>query len=212
MSNTTQSVWEILSNDVSIRKDLARGIINSRALAKYLMNNYDLDSGIDGIISAIRRFERDPGVQERFQTVKQSLNGSKLSTRTNLACITYDAPSDADGLIFSLVKQHKQGVWMMAKGENTLKVILNQDFLQGIEKHLVSASSTKKGLAEVHVSIGDKAVSTKGLFARITNEIANQDVNIEEVLTVAPELILLVKNEDIVKAHDAVLGLVTGRP
>ncbi|MBU1976316.1 MAG: hypothetical protein KKG59_07990, partial [Nanoarchaeota archaeon] len=83
MTNITKAVWDILINDISIRKDLARGIVNVRALAKYIRDNYGINSSVDGIISAIRRFEKDSTITENFTTVKEALKGAKVTTKTN---------------------------------------------------------------------------------------------------------------------------------
>ena len=56
----------------------------------------------------------------------------------------------------------------------------------------------------------EEALRTKGVLARMTSEIALANINISEVLSVPPEFLIYIKQEDIVKAHESILKLVRG--
>ena len=62
-------VWKIIDTDVSLKKDLLRGIINVRSLANYILSTQKIDASLDAIISAIRRYEKSPENKEEAYSV-----------------------------------------------------------------------------------------------------------------------------------------------
>ena len=67
--NTTRDVMDYLSKDLSIQKDLQRGILNIRALARQIKKEQKLKTSLDAVISAIRRFSYDKGAKEEVHMV-----------------------------------------------------------------------------------------------------------------------------------------------
>lgn len=214
MTNATREIWDILSNDVSIRKDIARGIINNRALAKYLIKHHHLQISLDGAISSIRRFEKDQHVVDDFTTVKEALKGAKISTRTNITCITISENSENAKYLAQFITDpffmNNEAV-RITKGEQTMKILFSQSDLDRVKKIIPQTmiQSLETDLAELNILLTPKAYTTKGVYARIGNEIANYGININEVITVVPELIVFIKNKDLIKAHQAVFSLIT---
>src|SRR3989338_9005865 len=85
MQNVNQQVWRILSKNISIQKDLQRGIINIRGLAKMLIKDYHIISSLDSVINSINRFESHIELQE--DVVSSVLKGAKVMTRNNVSCV-----------------------------------------------------------------------------------------------------------------------------
>ena len=60
MPHTTSIVDRIIESDGAIRKDLGRGLLNIRALARYIQGEARLDGeelSIEAVIGAIRRYD-----------------------------------------------------------------------------------------------------------------------------------------------------------
>jgi aspartokinase len=134
-----------------------------------------------------------------------------VNTKTNLSCITLTQKKESQELLQDLLLDGalKGESVRITKGEETLKVIVNQEILSSLKKKYDGAIlATQTDLAELQIVLNEKACATKGVFARITNEIANQDINITEVITASPELLIFVKRDDLIKAHDAVFSIV----
>src|SRR3989338_3287830 len=85
-----QQVWMILQKDLAMQKDIARRLINIRALAKYLIQKYDFSAGIDAVISAIRRFESQNTFSKEEKELEGIFKDGIVSTKNNIACITLD--------------------------------------------------------------------------------------------------------------------------
>ena len=62
-------------------------------------------------------------------------------------------------------------------------------------------------LSEIGVVVSDRAVLTKGVMARIANELTLANINIHELVVCPPEFLIYVRQQNIVKAHESVLKL-----
>jgi len=59
MKSVQQEVVLLLNRDVAVQKCLQKNLLNVRALAQYLIKEYDLNFSIDAVISAIRRYDAE---------------------------------------------------------------------------------------------------------------------------------------------------------
>ncbi|MEK0346490.1 MAG: hypothetical protein QQN65_06625, partial [Nitrosopumilus sp.] len=55
IENIREFIWKIIDTDISLKKDLLRGIVNIRSLAKYIIDTQTINVSLDSVISAIRR-------------------------------------------------------------------------------------------------------------------------------------------------------------
>jgi hypothetical protein len=65
-------------------------------------------------------------------------------------------------------------------------------------------------LSEIRISMPDEVTENVGVLARIGQEIAMQEVNVEDIISALPEFLLYVKSSDIIAAHKALVNL-TGK-
>src|SRR5260370_33122208 len=56
MTDLRRRIEQIIETDPVIKKGLQRGIVNSRALARYVQNTKGVDSTHDAILGIIRRY------------------------------------------------------------------------------------------------------------------------------------------------------------
>jgi hypothetical protein len=94
-SNIREYIWKIIDTDISLKKDISRGIINVRALANYIANRYNLDVSLDSIISAIRRYNISPEKQRNIGEVYSLLKQAKMKTITKMASISLKKNEEA---------------------------------------------------------------------------------------------------------------------
>ncbi len=66
---------------------------------------------------------------------------------------------------------------------------------------------TKDHLAEISIVLDQSAGKTKGVVAKMTNELAINDINIEEFIICPPEYIVYVLELDLLKSHKILMGL-----
>lgn len=216
MTNITQIVWNILIQDLSIQKNLQENLINVRSLAKYLIKKHHLNASVDSVISAIRRYSSNQELQEGTAMIKEVFIGSNVSTKNNLACVILRKQSYIQKClteISKIIDFEKRETLRMIKGKKNLKLIIEMKYLKKFKKFFSEKekAEVKENLSEIKITTPDmKADKTRGIAARISNELLINNINLEEIIFCVPEIIIYVKQENLLKAHESVVKLCNG--
>ena len=206
MANITKEVWKIIEGDLAIEKNLAQELINIRALARYLIERYSLKASLDSVISAIRRFETKTKFIEVEKKMHNLFKEAIIKSRNNVVCITISHNED----ILDIIKNMKKADGIrIAVGSTSSKFMIDESRLKEITPSVSSRLIEKieRDLSELSVTIDEKAIKTKGVLARIANEISLANINIEEFVISPPEFLIYVKQEHILKTYESVLKL-----
>ena len=204
-------IWRLIAEDVSIQKELNRGLINIRGLARYLIDKHHLDASMDAVISAIRRYETEQIFEDNTKEIDAVLRSAIITTKNYVTCITVkeiEYPTIAKDFVGKNILKEN---FRLVKSKEFVKLYLNQ---KDIEKKTdlfkkENVLSVSKDLAEIRVTMHSKATETVGVLARISHEIALHGVSIHGIIIAVPELLLYVKSDDLVRGHKAVLGLIS---
>ena len=203
MQNVNQQVWRILSKNISIQKDLQRGIINIRGLAKMLIKDYHIKASLDSVINSINRFESHIELQE--DVVSSVLKGAKVMTRSNVSCVILKISSKVN-TIFShklmeevVFSRMPDVANIIGETEKINKIISLVD-KENILNH-------KNNLSEIRIVMSKGAVETKGTLAKMVNELYALNINLEEMIVSVPNFNIYVKNSDFIKAHEAIVEI-----
>jgi len=209
-TNIPQKIWEILGKHPAIQKDIARNIINTRALANYLIKRYGLNASLDAVISAIRRYQTDKKYEEYNTSVENILSGGNVLTNSNMACLTALKNQDTIKLISGLYDAlgAKHEIKIVNSGKH-IKLIGNISIITEIKQQLLEKDVIKleRDMGEVIIKTSMQAEYTKGVVARMLNEILVHDINVHEIIVCLPDITLLVKQQDLLIAHDSLLKL-----
>ncbi len=202
MESINQKVWHLMKGDPAIMRNMQRKIVNTRALAKYLLSHYSLDTSLDSVISSIRRFPFDDYEQEQ-KRLRSIFKESVVSTSNNIACVTINAP-----LVEVIARLHELGLpgLRLVTGNEKVKVLVKSTYVPKITS-LFKKATVEEHLSEISVTVGEEAISTKGVMAAIASEIALANINVHELLVCPPQFFIYVSEGDIVKAHERVLSL-----
>ena len=209
MKSINQEVSSILNKHVAIQKCLKREIINVRALAKFLIESYHLNYPLDAIISAIRRFDLDEVSLIGSKKAEEIFSQVLITTKDNVARILLKEKSFQivceDFLNDKLLKENAR----IIKGKELLTLVVNQNDL---DKKL--SLFKKADLLEVHTTLSEIRLhfpknvhNAKGLFARISGELAMRDINIEEIIYTFPDILIYVKEDNLVNAHKTLMEM-----
>lgn len=209
MTNINKRVWEILAMDVCAQRDLTRKLINIRGLAKYIIKNHLPDASIDSVISAIRRFDAQKFTDSR--EYKEIFKDAIVSTKNFLACVTTKRKAFRHLAKIMEANFDKKGAIRLIRGENVSKIIVDQHNLEELLSFLPDPeiSKVEKDLGEISINLSPKAEETPGVLARIVNEIAIHDININEIIISLPEVRIFVSQDDLLRVHEIVFGLTT---
>ena len=212
MTNINKEVWKFIDNNPSIKRNMSHGLINRRALANYIIKQRYLQTSLDAVVSAIRRYDIK-NYDDMFLTAQDMISQTTdLSTKSNLANVVLSKDTEIQKLIpefFTIIKYDRGDVLRIIQADESIKVLINEKNLKKIvdilpEKKILSVD---ENLAEINLHLNNKAKDTPGVLAIITNELANNGVSIVEVLSCFPELLWFVYQSDLLKAYNALYQL-----
>ncbi len=212
MTSITKQIWEILDNDVTIKKDLERGIINVSALSQYLLDTYQIKGSLDSVISAIRRYKVDTQLQDDYARIAKALREAVVSTKTHISCISLkNSPTTYKylGQLMSHEDFLKNDVFRLIKTRTGVQIVVDRDSMSKAKSFFppTTMEETTEGLVELSIRLTENGWNTKGIISRIANELATQDVNIELLFTVYPQVSFFLAEKDLVKAHEALIRI-----
>jgi aspartokinase len=212
MKNTVGEVWKFLDNNPSIKRDLSHGLINARALAKYIIKTQKMDTTLDAVISAIRRYEFDRQ-DDVFVTARRLIGQTiNLSTRSGLVKISLTKDDDVQrslSELFDIINYSKGEILRIIQATASIKILAdekNEENILGLFSKDKILKINRK-IAEININMHPKMETTYGILAVITNELAINSINIVEIMSCSPEMLLFVKEEDILKAYQVLYQL-----
>ena len=210
--NISTSVQKFLDNDFIIRKCLIRNILSLRALARYITKELELKEGnLDAVISAIRRYKKAEKEAVDVKT-KRLLSKVAVKTKSNIVDIRVQKNKRSVENISRLnliIDVEKGEIIRIIQAEQSITIIIddkNLDKFNDIfnKKDIISLD---KNLVEVNLQFTEEAQNIKGIVALVTSSLNAEGINIVEIMSSAPELLIMVNKEDLIKMLNVVDNL-----
>jgi len=212
MSNITHEVWKILDNSPSIRRDMNRGLINTSALARYIIKEKKISASLDAVLIAIRRYKLSQH-EKIFDTAQKMLGQTvNLSTKSNLAEISLIKDTEVQRILpklFNIIHYVQGDVLRVTQANKSIRLLLDEKNLEQVMALFPKDKiiTKEKDLAEINIYIHPQMQKTPGILAIIANELAINKINIVEFVTCPPEMLCIIKKEDLVKASSILYQL-----
>ncbi len=205
VADIRRQVERFIEADPVIKKGLQRRIINSRALARYILEANGVDSTLDAILGIVRRY---PISSENDNRHRQVFRDCEIATRNKVADLEVENGPDIMRRIAefaSTIRTTKGESLRVTVGFRSIRVIADQKALESFRqtlrpKEIISYSND---LAEISLLFPPEARGTKGIIAKISTELALNDVNLVGIICNSPEDILLVTEADAPRALEA---------
>lgn len=205
MTHIAEQVTVFLNNDFIIRKCLFRNILSFRALSRYIIHSLGLEEkNSDAVMSAIRRYKLDER-QKTEAELKGSFLKLSIKTRSNIADVYLKKNKKALeqlNRINSIVDVEKGEVIRIIQAEEGIKIILDEKNVDTFFDYFSKKDvlSIEKNLVEINLHFNLEASKTKGIISLISSSFSAEDINIVEIMSSAPELLLFIKKDDLIKA------------
>ncbi|MFA5860662.1 MAG: hypothetical protein WDA16_03110 [Candidatus Thermoplasmatota archaeon] len=211
MSSTIKIVEDCIRADTVTREALARGVVNYRALAQWLLRTHRLAATEASVIAALRRFKHGVG-DDHLAGAREVLRDSYVNSRARRSSFTVPNTTPIQERLPRLLKSidySKGETIRILSFDGGFKIVLDesnfQDALQILGEKNVE--DTKHGLVELNVVMPPDCTDTPGIYALIANALAARRINIEEGWVSIRQEVVFVKEEDLLEAHDALSSL-----
>ena len=204
-----ERVSAFLDNDFVIRRCLSKNIISLRALSRQMIRELGLkESNLDAVISAIRRYKK-AGKEESGERLKKIFSKLSVKTRSNVADITLQKNKrsvENISRLNSLVDIEKGEMIIAIQSEQSITIIIdekNLDKFANISNKSDFISVDKK-LVSINLQFTEDARSAKNIIAVVSSSFSAEGISIVEIMSSAPELIIIIKKEDTIKALNVI--------
>jgi len=202
-------VRETIERDGSIKIGLARGLINARALARYIQETTGGRYTFEALVSAIRRYPINESATRRLNVGKII---RKLSMKNNIAVATIRNSPELPTKFAQFSKEIDYGrgeTFRVISGPETVFVVVDSKNLAKITS-MVSKSDivmTLDNLAEIVSTESEDALMAPGVLAGQTTELVINGINLVACVAPVTSAIFILREEDATSAYLALRRL-----
>ena len=207
--NISDQIKTFLESDFIIRKCLFKNIISLRALSRHIIKKLDLkEKNLDAVISAIRRYKRIEK-EESNDKLRRIFSEIKVITRSNIVDIRVQKNKrSAENIskINSIVDIEKGEIIRFIQAEQSITIIIDEKNLDKFYSIFNKSDciSIDEKLVEINLQFTEEAQDIKGIVALVTSSLNAEGINVVEIMSSAPELLIIVKKEELLKTLNAV--------
>ena len=207
MTNLVIEVWGILDDSPYVRRAMSHGLINTRALARYIIRERKIDATIDAVISAIRRYELgrcDRIFEDAHRMMAQII---AISTKSPLADISLIKDIEIQKLLpqlFSVIHYNQGAVLRVIQTDESIKILVDEKNREEVKTLFPESKIIRidRNLAEINIHQHPDAKNTPGTLAIMSNELAINGINILEAMSCISELLWFVEEKDLLRAYN----------
>ena len=216
-TNVTKKIWRLLDRNPCILRNMRCGLINVRALANYLIKEEKINTTIDAVISAIRRYNFDAYKAIFNSAHKVIREPTAISTRSPLAILSVVKDAEVQKILprlYSGIQPDQGDVLRVMQGNRSVKIVIDGHNLERV-KSLFS----KKDILAIDENLGEICVHnmvpngriTPGVLAISANELAINSINVLEIMSGSSEILWFVEERDIQRAYNVLYQLWKGK-
>ena len=204
-----RTVERIIESDPAIRTGLQRGIINSRALSRYLLENCAVDSTPDAVLGILRRYPLDGAREDDNRLAFKDCN---ISMRSGMAYLTIDnAPEIMKrvGEFASTIRSVKGESFRVIVGSDSVRVIAGQEALDKFRQTFRPREIINfyPELAEICLLLPFGTERLGEIATAITSQLTLNKIGLIGILVCPPEDIIIVSETDASRTFEALQQL-----
>lgn len=209
MAAVRRSIERIIESDPTIRTGLQRGIINSRALSRYILENCAVDSTPDAVLGILRRYPLD-GMREDGEPL--GLKDCNISMRGGIAYLTLENASDIMKRVAeftSTIRSTKGENFRVIVGSDSVRVIAGQEAIDKFRQTFRSKEIIKytPELAEICLLLPSGTGRLGEIATAITAQLTLNGIGLAGILVCPPEDIIIVPETDAPRTFEALQQL-----
>ncbi len=205
-------MWNIIDTDISLKKDISRGIINVRALANYIISKYRLKISVDSVISAIRRYHASPEKKMNLGGAYSLLKQAKIKTITKMASLSLkknEYVTKKLGMVLPAVNFEVGEVLRVLEGSKLFKLIVDQKSFSKMQDVFGKNNIIEynKNIGMIEMIYPDALQKVPGVFSVVSTELGENDISIIDALICSNEHVILVDEKDLLKSFEILYNM-----
>lgn len=208
MSQIEMILERFFSRNPDLREARNKGMVNRRALARYIAHQEKLGSDkLDALIMALRRYPSGPAASK---DVGRLFSQMKTGVKDSIAILSFrnsERVMEKMPEIMKLVGPNE--AFRLVEGTLSIKLFVERSKLEQIKSHFEPKDvlETYGNIGEISIVLTGESVKTPGIVSYVTSQLAINRINLVELLTSTPEMLIYVDNSDLLKAYEVVKNL-----
>ena len=214
MTQMEQRVIALLNREPEIEKSYRKGLINRRALARYLVARGVADrSQFDAVLATVRRHDFGGALDDpspMFRDVRVGLKDR---------IVILDLAKEKELLrhlerVIAHIDYDRGDTLKIVVGTSSLKLFLDEA-REGALAPVLGRFKIRNRfdrVSEISMMFPDAASRTRNILSVITRELALSEVVIAELLTTSPELLLYIEDAHVPRAYETIRRLQEAAP
>lgn len=208
-------VEESVLNDLVANEALRRGIVNQRALARWLIRTNKWDVTEDAVLSALRRSLPD-AASRRSGTARDLLLKSHVNMRSEICILTMAKSPDSQSrlpAVLRAIDYTKGDTLRIIQGDRALQVIIDEANLSLVEQIVGKDRIEDRlmGLTEISVISPPESLGTPGILAIICNSLALRGINVLKIMSGVNEHFMFLPAQDAVAGFETLAAITSRR-
>lgn len=210
MGTTVETVERYLEKDLVVHEALARGFLNIRRAARWLLETQGWDTTEEAVVSALRRYNPDSTVD--LETALHILEDTKRGASTGLVIVSMPRSRDHMQVVSRIGQLTEPGerFTILTESERIL-LILEQRRAEDVGELLgpVGSFEVVKGVAEIELLFPDDGPASTTAMAVVINVLGHRGVEMHAVTGAPPICSLFIPEVQLSRAYDHALWLTT---
>ncbi|MDE1853900.1 MAG: hypothetical protein KGI38_09180 [Thaumarchaeota archaeon] len=201
----SEAVKEIIERDGAIKIGLARGLVNARALARYIQVATHNQYSFEALVSAIRRYPVKASAT-KYQDAGRLI--TKLTLKNKIVAVTIRSAPEIPLILAKFSGEIDFGrgeTFRVSSGAESISVIIDSKNLEKLTVAIPKKDIVRVlgDLSEIIVVLSDVALKTVGVAATITTELAINGVNILYIMSYGPPhtMVFIVEEEEALNGY-----------
>ncbi len=216
MSQLELDVRSLLARRPEIEKCYQAGLLNRRALARFLVaEGVARSDQFDALIATLRRQEavarsEGPAPADLFPSVR-------LGLKDRILLLDFEKERSLLERLQELIAHinyDRGDTLKIIVGTTSIKLLIDEA-KEAEVRHLFDRFRPRHRaahLSELSLQFPEAAIETPGVLSRIAREFVLNDVTITELLTASPELLIYLRDEHVPRAYEILRALQGGGP
>lgn len=216
MITIPQVVQNLVKAKPFVEEALNEGIINHSALARQLLPEIETllkkEVKEGAVIMALKRMpiSVDRMVSIRLTKIIKALGD--ITVRSNLTDFTFfnsDTLRANERLLVDLIKDRKEGFYTISRGVYETTLVVSSIFSENVQ-HIFKVEkllSSTTNLSSITIRMPNENQTTPGLYYFIFKRLAENGINIIEIVSTTNEITIIVASNSVEKAFIAIKNL-----
>lgn len=199
-------VAQLVRRDGVVTEALARGIVNQRALARWIRRQIETEASEEAVLSSLRRLGRE-AAKDPFADARQILGRAHLNVRSRICQFILPRSKELQERLSSVLQEidfEKAQILYYTQGETVLKILVDESNRESVSKAMGPSKETVvDNLAAISVVQPQEGLNVPGILSLMTQTLALLGVNVIDAMYGFPEYIFFVNQEQTIKAYEA---------